>query len=67
MLSEIIAACAGTGFIFIMSTIGASLVLFSGRTRLGGRALLMGFHFLRASFRGYALKIGSMTLLERFE
>lgn len=43
MLSEIIAACAGTGFIFIMSTIGASLVLFSGRTRLGGRALLMGF------------------------
>lgn len=44
MLDELLWAAAGTGFIFIMSAVGASVVLFmAGDVKLGHRALLMGF------------------------
>ncbi|MBQ8216584.1 MAG: ZIP family metal transporter [Oscillospiraceae bacterium] len=44
MLDELTWAAAGTGFIFIMSLLGASAVLFMpGEVKLGQRAVLMGF------------------------
>ena len=44
MLDELLWAAAGTGFIFIMSLMGVSLVFFfPGEVKLGQKAVLLGF------------------------
>lgn len=44
MLSPLVRACAGTGFIFLMTTLGAALVFFfSNEIKLRFQAAMMGF------------------------